>query len=46
LLADKTLAVLRQEALPLAMSVCQIVPAGLGETVGDLASLSVALSII
>ena len=46
LLAEKTLAVLRQEALPLALSVCQVVPAGLGETVGDLASLSVALNII
>jgi glucokinase len=45
LLAEKTLAVLRHEALPLAMSVCQIVPAGLGEAVGDLASLSVAFNI-
>ena len=43
LLEPIALAVLRQEALPLALSACQIVPAGLGESVGDLASLSVAL---
>lgn len=34
---------LREEAIPLSMSVCRVVPAGLGESVGDYASLSVAL---
>ena len=43
LLKDAMLATLRQEALPQSLSVCQVVPAGLGEAVGDLASLSVAL---
>lgn len=43
LLEPLTLDVLRQEALPRSLAVCQIVPAGLGERVGDLASLSVAL---
>lgn len=33
---------LREEALPLAASVCEIVPAGLGEMIGDYASLAVA----
>ena len=37
------LATLAEEALPISLAVCQIVPAGLGEAVGDLASLSVAL---
>jgi glucokinase len=44
LLEAVTLRVLQEEALPLALSVCQVVPAGLGESVGDLASLSVALN--
>ncbi len=44
LLEPATLRVLRDEALPLALSVCQVMPAGLGESVGDLASLSVALN--
>ncbi len=43
LLHEKMLESLRQEALPGALAVCQVVPAGLGEAVGDLASLSVAL---
>ena len=34
--------VLRHEALPRALNVCDIVPAGLGERVGDYASLTVA----
>jgi len=38
------LQVLRDEALSYSLAVCQIVPAGLGESVGDLASLSVALN--
>jgi len=33
---------LRREALPRALAVCQVAPAGLGERVGDMASLSVA----
>jgi glucokinase len=35
-------AVLRQEALALALSFCEIVPAGLGEAVGDYAALAIA----
>jgi glucokinase len=42
LLEPVTLRVLRQEALPLALEVCQIVPSGLGELVGDMAGLAVA----
>ena len=34
--------VIAQEALPLAREVCRIVPAGLGEAVGDYAALAVA----
>jgi glucokinase len=34
---------LAKEALPLSLEVCKIVPSGLGENVGDAASLSVAL---
>jgi len=45
LLEPLTLQALREEASPLALSVCQVVPAELGESVGDLASLSVALQI-
>jgi glucokinase len=37
---------LRREALPYALSVCQVMPAGLREQVGDFASLSVALHTI
>jgi glucokinase len=35
---------IEREALADSRNVCQIVPAGLGESVGDLASLSVALN--
>lgn len=35
-------AVLQQEALPQARAVCQILPAGLGESIGDYAALAVA----
>jgi glucokinase len=35
--------VLRQEALPAALEVCRIVPAGLGDSIGDFAALCVAL---
>ncbi len=38
--------ILRAEALPRSLSVCKVVPAGLGEAVGDLASLSVALDLL
>ena len=43
LLREKMLESLRQEALAGSLAVCDVVPAGLGEAVGDLASLSVAL---
>jgi glucokinase len=46
LLEPLTLQVLREEALPQALAVCEVVPAGLGESVGDLASLSVAANLI
>lgn len=36
-------AVLQDEALPEAVRVCEIVPAGLGESIGDIASLCAAL---
>ena len=45
LLEETALCTLRQEALPRALAVCQIVPAELGENVGDVASLSVALNL-
>lgn len=38
------LRVLREEALPVNAAACGIVPAALGESVGDLASLSVAMN--
>lgn len=34
--------VLKEEALPLSLSACQIVPAALGDSIGDIAALSVA----
>jgi len=46
LLEPVTLHMLHEEALPIALSVCEIVPAGLGEQIGDLASLSVALNTV
>jgi len=36
---------LRREVLPQALSACSVEPAGLGEQVGDMASLAVALSV-
>jgi len=42
LLEPLMLETLRREALPRALAVCQVAPAGLGERVGDMASLSVA----
>ena len=38
--------VLAQEALPLANKVCRVVPAALGESIGDYAALSIAASIL
>ena len=38
--------VLAQEALPLANRVCRVVPAALGESIGDYAALSIAASIL
>ena len=37
--------VLSREALPLANKVCKVVPAALGESIGDYAALSVAANI-
>lgn len=38
--------VIRREALPGAVGVCEVVPAGLGEQIGDYAALSVAADIV
>ena len=38
-------AVIDREALPLAAAVCRVVPAALGEEIGDYAALAVAASI-
>lgn len=43
LLADAMNRVLREECLPSNLSVCEVVPAALTETVGDLAALTVAI---
>jgi glucokinase len=42
LLKPFVMEVIRKEALPISLDVCEIVPSGLQENVGDLASLSVA----
>lgn len=39
---DEALRVINQEALALSASVCDIVPAGLGDSIGDVAALSIA----
>lgn len=44
LMEPEVLRELEREALPLALSVCEVTPAGLGEAIGDYASLSVALN--
>ncbi|MBD2865260.1 ROK family protein [Paenibacillus oceani] len=44
LLEPYALEELRKEALPLSLEACRIVPAALGESVGDYAGLSVALN--
>ena len=46
LLEPATLQVLQEEALSYSFAVCQIVPAGLGESVGDFAALAVAESLL
>ncbi|MHB8624725.1 MAG: ROK family protein [Aggregatilineales bacterium] len=46
LLEPGVLQTLRNEALPQSLSVCEIIPAALGERIGDLASLSVALNVL
>ncbi len=46
LLEPVALRVLAEEALPRSLAVCQVTPAELGESVGDLASLSVALLLL
>jgi glucokinase len=40
---DKMMDVLKKEALPESLSVCRIVPAELGEAIGDMAALSAAI---
>jgi len=42
-LVEPACAVLREEALPEAVEVCRVVPAALGESIGDLAALCAAL---
>lgn len=46
LLEGEMLKVLHQEAHPVAMGVCQVIPSSLGDQVGDLASLSVAMAML
>jgi len=46
LLASPANRVIEREALPLARRVCRVVPAGLGEAIGDIAALSVAANIL
>lgn len=46
LLEQEVMEVLRTEALPLSLSVCEVVPASLGEQVGDYASLTVAVYLL
>jgi glucokinase len=43
LFEEETFSIIKKEALPLANKVCKIVPAMLGDAVGDYASLSVAI---
>ena len=45
LLEAPTLQSLQAEALPRALSVCRILPAALGEAIGDLASLAVGMEV-
>lgn len=44
LLEPIALDILRKEALPISLAACSVVPAELGESLGDLASLSVAMN--
>jgi glucokinase len=43
LLFEPARAVIEEEAIPAAAAVCRIVPAALGESIGDFAALCVAL---
>ncbi len=45
LLWEHTAEVIRQEALPTAAEACQVVPAALGEAIGDYAALAVAAEV-
>ena len=44
LLTEEMYRVLQKECLPRALEHCEIVPAGLGESLGDMAALSVAIN--
>lgn len=44
LLVDEMYKVLKRECLPQALKACEIVPAALGENLGDIAALSVAMN--
>lgn len=44
-LRDTMIEVIKREALPFSSSVCEICPAGLGEQIGDYASLAVAMQV-
>ena len=43
LMEEEMVRVLKQECLPQSLEKCQILPAGLGESLGDIAALSVAV---
>ncbi len=45
LLRESMAEVIAREALPASAEVCRVVPAGLGESIGDIASLAVAMEI-
>ena len=44
LLCEEMQRTLNREALPDALSACEVLPAGLGECIGDYAALSVAVN--
>ena len=43
---DEMMKVIREEALAGAVAVCKVVPAALGEAIGDYASLSIAANLL
>ena len=45
LLLEPALRVIRREALPISAETCRIVPAALGERIGDIAALSIAMGL-